>query len=131
MNSQRKVLVVEDCPETERFIRATLDAAGFETTCVSEADHGFRTAGRLKPDVVLIEMMLDDTTGGLHLAYRLQHDDRLKHVPIVIVSAPPQRHGIDLASALGSDYLPVTHFLDKPLTSDGLLAAVRQAVGNH
>jgi DNA-binding NarL/FixJ family response regulator len=58
------VLVVDDHPSFRRFARRLLEAAGFEV--VEEAGDGasaLDAARALRPDVVLLDVLLPDTTG--------------------------------------------------------------------
>jgi CheY-like chemotaxis protein len=58
------VLVVDDHPSFRRFARRLLESAGF--TVVDEAGDGasaLAAARALRPDVVLLDVLLPDTTG--------------------------------------------------------------------
>jgi DNA-binding NarL/FixJ family response regulator len=60
----RTVLVVDDHPSFRRFASRLLQAAGFSV--IDEAEDGasaLATARRLRPDVVLLDVLLPDTTG--------------------------------------------------------------------
>jgi DNA-binding response OmpR family regulator len=72
--------------------------------------------------------MLATPSEGFHLAYELRKDDRLKHVPIIILSAIGQATGMNYAREVGSDYLPVDRFLEKPFDARTLREAVSQVL---
>jgi DNA-binding NarL/FixJ family response regulator len=58
------VLIVDDHPSFRRFARRLLQGAGFDV--VDEAEDGasaLATAERLRPDVVLLDVLLPDRTG--------------------------------------------------------------------
>jgi DNA-binding NarL/FixJ family response regulator len=60
----RRVLVIDDHPSFRRFATKLLEAGGFDV--VGEAEDGragLAAAGRLQPDVVLLDVLLPDTSG--------------------------------------------------------------------
>jgi DNA-binding NarL/FixJ family response regulator len=60
----RTVLIVDDHPSFRATARALLESEGFDV--VGEAQdgrEGIELAGRLHPDVVLLDVQLPDTTG--------------------------------------------------------------------
>jgi CheY-like chemotaxis protein len=61
---RRRVLIVDDHPSFRRFARRLLEAAGFAV--IEEAGDGaaaLATARALRPDVVLLDVLLPDMTG--------------------------------------------------------------------
>jgi CheY-like chemotaxis protein len=78
------VLVVDDHPSFRRFARRLLEAAGFEV--VEEAGDGasaLAAARELRPDVVLLDVLLPDTT-GFELAEALSADPA---GPVVVLTS--------------------------------------------
>ena len=58
------VLVVDDHPSFRRFARRLLQAAGFSVVDeAATARRHSRRFGALRPDVVLLDVLLPDTTG--------------------------------------------------------------------
>jgi DNA-binding NarL/FixJ family response regulator len=78
------VLVVDDHPSFRRFARRLLQAAGFSV--VGEAADGasaVEAVRLLRPDVVLLDVLLPDTT-GFELAELLSSDPA---APIVVLTS--------------------------------------------
>jgi CheY-like chemotaxis protein len=90
---------------------------------------GLEAARRRKPDLILLDIMLDSPSEGFHLAYELKRDDVLKTVPIIIISSIGKTMGMDYAKELGSEYVPVNMFLDKPFDAATLRNAIQKALG--
>ncbi len=96
------VLVVDDHPSFRRFARRLLEAAGFAV--VDEAKDGasaLAAVRELRPDVVLLDLLLPDTT-GFELAEVLSSDPS---GPVVVLtssrSASDLGHSLDRSSARG------------------------------
>jgi DNA-binding NarL/FixJ family response regulator len=81
---RRTVLVVDDHPSFRRFAGRLLQAAGFSV--VDEAGDGasaLAAARRLRPDVVLLDVLLPDTT-GFDIAEQLSADPE---GPLVVLTS--------------------------------------------
>jgi CheY-like chemotaxis protein len=89
------VLVVDDHPSFRRFARRLLEAAGF--TVVDEAGDGaaaLAAVRTLRPDVVLLDVLLPDTT-GTELAEVLASEPA---APLVVLTS--SRSAADLEPSL-------------------------------
>ena len=90
------VLVVDDHPSFRRFARRLLESAGFAV--VDEASDGVSALAAvraLRPDVVLLDVLLPDTT-GFELAEAWSADPQ---GPVVVLTS--SRSEVDLGTALG------------------------------
>jgi DNA-binding NarL/FixJ family response regulator len=93
------VLIVDDHPSFRRFARQILQVAGFAV--VDEADDGasaIAAVKRLQPDVVLLDVLLPDTT-GFELAEALAAEPSS---PIVILTSSRTAAELDGALARSS-----------------------------
>jgi CheY-like chemotaxis protein len=94
------VLIVDDHPSFRRFARALLQAAGFSV--VDEAADGasaLAAVQRLRPDVVLLDVLLPDTT-GFEVAAALASEPP---GPVVVLTS--SRSASDLGASLEGSQL--------------------------
>jgi two-component system KDP operon response regulator KdpE len=113
------VLVVEDEPQMQRFLRASLSSHGFR---VLEATTGARAiveATTHNADLVLLDLGLPDLD-GIELTRRLREWTR---VPIIVISARGREEDKVLALDAGAD-----DYLTKPFGVNELLARIRVAL---
>lgn len=112
------MLIVDDHPTFRRFARWLLEDAGFAV--VGEADDGaaaIRATERLRPEVVLLDVLLPDRS-GLDVAAELA--DRWEPPAVVLTSS---RSAEDLGSVL--EDCPVRGFIPKnALTGDAFAALI-------
>jgi len=80
------------------------------------------------PDLLILDIMLASPVEGFHLAYELRKDEQLREMPIIMISAIGQTLGMDYAKELGVDSMPAEKFLEKPLSAETVLAAVREVL---
>ncbi len=125
-----KILVVDDDPDILLAARMCLEGAGHQ---VIEARNGTEGLGKIKadrPDLIILDVMMDSTTEGFQMALKLRNPDptsdyaAYSDIPIILLTAihstTPLRFGPD------EDYLPVDEFIDKPIDPDALVKKVEE-----
>jgi len=116
-----RVLVVDDEANIRRMVGALLQAEGFET---AEAANGHGALAALEsgaPDAVLLDLMMPGGPDGLATLEQLKR--RAPDVPVVMMSGKA-----NLTDAVRATKLGAFQFLEKPLTPEGLLVALRGAL---
>jgi len=109
MNQPRsRVLVVDDEPDLVRILEFGLKAAGYQVETASDGQEGLKKARELKPDIILLDLMLPKLD-GYKVCRLLKFDERYKHIPIMILSARTQEGDQTLAHEMGAN-----RFLTKP-----------------
>jgi DNA-binding NtrC family response regulator len=116
-----RVLLVDDEANIRRMVGALLQSDGFETV---EAPDGNAAMLRLvedAPDVVLLDLMMPPGPDGLATLEQIRK--RSPHIPVVMMSGKA-----NLADAVRATKLGAFQFLEKPLTPEGVLVALRSAL---
>jgi two-component system KDP operon response regulator KdpE len=116
---QGVVLIVEDEPEIQRFIRTSLDAAGYRAVESSSGERGVIDAGTHKPDLAIVDLALPGID-GLEVIRKIRSWSAM---PIIVLSARVQeRSKVEALDAGADDYVT------KPFGIGELLARVRVAL---
>ena len=109
-------LVIEDEPQIRRFVRAALEAEGWQVHEAATLRAGLTEAGTRKPDLLILDLGLPDGDG-----IDLIRDVRSwSGVPIVVLSARSDEADKIAALDAGAD-----DYLGKPFGIGELLARVR------
>ena len=103
-----RVLVVDDEPDLIRVLEFGLKASGYTVEVASDGQEGLKKAREIKPDVILLDLMLPKLD-GYKVCRLLKFDDRFKHIPIIILSARTQEGDQALALEMGAN-----RFVTKP-----------------
>ena len=103
-----RILVVDDEPDLIRVLEFGLKASGYEVEVASDGQEGLKKAREIKPDVILLDLMLPKLD-GYKVCRLLKFDDRFKHIPIIILSARTQEGDQTLALEMGAN-----RFVTKP-----------------
>lgn len=113
------VLVVDDEPQIQRFLRPSLIASGFDVTSAATAAEALRTFQTAPPDIVIIDLGLPDADGKTVI----QSMRRTSHVPNIVLSARDRESEKIASLDAGAD-----DFVNKPFGIGELLARMRSAL---
>ena len=116
------ILVVDDDRDTRELYRACFDMSGFVTAEAGSGAEAIAVAQRLRPDVILTDLILPDFD-GFEIAHRLKRDVATAGIRVILLTG----YGIaDLdrkAAAAG-----VSRALLKPCLPQAMLREVRRAL---
>jgi two-component system phosphate regulon response regulator PhoB len=114
-----KILVIEDEADLQEVLRYNLAQAGHEVTVVGRGDVGVRTAKQLKPDLVLLDLMLPGLS-GTEVCTALKRDAATETIPILMVTAKGEEIDRVLGFELGAE-----DYVVKPFSVRELLLRVQ------
>jgi two-component system KDP operon response regulator KdpE len=113
------VLVIEDEPQIQKFLRATLSAHGYRVNEATSGKQGLVLAAQQPPELVILDLGLPDMD-GLDVTRELR---TWTAVPIVVLSARGQDEDKVAALDAGAD-----DYLTKPFSVAELAARLRVAL---
>jgi PAS domain S-box-containing protein len=120
----KKILVVEDEAITAMDIQRTLEMLGFEVvSTASRGKEAIKKAEDLKPDLVLMDIILKGSMDGIEAADKIYS---IFDIPVVYLSAFSDEKTFKRAK-LTKPY----GFLTKPVNHDALMATIETALYNH
>ena len=108
------VLIVEDDPTMLRGLRDNFEFEGYAVTAAADGEKGLRAALALKPDLLILDIMLPKVNG--YEICRLVRKEGLD-MPIIMLTAKGQEQDIILGLNLGAD-----DYVTKPFSIGQLLA---------
>lgn len=116
MTQAATILMVEDDPEISRLVADFMRREGFEVACVGDGKAMDAMLQRLRPDLVILDLMLPGED-GLSICRRLRADDS---IPILMLTAKSDEIDRVVGLEMGAD-----DYLAKPFGPRELLARVR------
>ncbi|MHB1787037.1 MAG: response regulator transcription factor [Acidimicrobiales bacterium] len=119
------VLVVDDDPVIQKLLQVNFEVEGFDVVLASDGQEGLDTARRIKPDVVLLDVMMP-RMDGLKVAAALKADAKTAKIPIILLSAKAQEPDLRAGRATGAD-----EYVTKPFDPLELLATVRSLIAER
>ena len=94
------ILIVDDNPIDLRLASELLEAHGFKVDGAADAEEAQRVLNYRVPDLIVTDIALPGMD-GLTFTRKLRADDRLKHVPVVALTAFALRGDEERAAAAG------------------------------
>jgi DNA-binding response OmpR family regulator len=117
-----KVLIVDDEPEMLSLIKYTLEKAGYEVHTCDNGRHAWDEIIRLKPDLLVLDVMLPGID-GYSLQLKISQDQATKDMPIIVLTA------LEPSKTLFQKFPQVVGFMTKPFKTEDLLATAQSAIG--
>ncbi|HEV8617105.1 MAG TPA: response regulator [Methylomirabilota bacterium] len=120
-----RVLIVEDEPHIVLSLEFLLQRAGYDTLTAADGEEGLALVRRLRPDVVLLDVMLPKRN-GYEICQAVKADPELRGIPILMLSARGQEvevlKGLELGAAA---------YVTKPFGNAEILEAIRAVLATH
>jgi two-component system alkaline phosphatase synthesis response regulator PhoP len=90
MTKTRRVLIVDDEDDIREVARISLHlVGGWEVLTARSGAEGIATAGRERPDAILLDVMMPDLDGPATFQ-RLQADEATRDIPVILLTAKVQ-----------------------------------------
>ena len=118
----RTVLVADDHRPTVEFVAAALTQAGYTVVTAASGSECLAMVETHAPDLVVLDLSMPGM-GGLETLRRLRRGEEGQHLPVVVLSGRP-----DLGITAAGSVVPAECYLQKPVSSAALVAAVSRAL---
>jgi two-component system phosphate regulon response regulator PhoB len=116
---QTRVLAIEDEPDILTVLEYNLVREGFTVVTASNGEDGVRAAGRERPDIVLLDLLLPGLD-GIEVFRQLKQDAATRDIPIIMLTAKGEESDIVLGLGMGAD-----DYVTKPFSPKELMARIR------
>lgn len=113
--SQSTALVIDDDPDVKIILERFLSKEGYQVFGASDGETGLKLASELKPDVIVLDVMMPSMDGWSVLS-KLKADSELMNIPVVMLTMVSDR---SIGYALGA-----SEYLSKPIDRSQLLSVL-------
>ncbi len=120
----KTVLIVEDNELNMKLFSDLLQAHGFNTIQTRSGLDAIDLARTHMPDVILMDIQLPEVS-GLEVTKWLKDDDRVKHIPVIAITAFAMKGDEERIREGGCEA-----YLSKPISVQKFLETVKNFVGN-
>ncbi len=126
MNKPQKVLMIDDDPSFITAITPILESRGYQVEAAHNKEEGMEKIEKLRPDLILLDIMMERLTDGFDLCYKLKHDPELRKIPVLAVSAINKEVGFSFSPRTDGEYFQADDFVEKPVKPENLLQRVEK-----
>jgi diguanylate cyclase (GGDEF)-like protein len=109
-NKTYLILVIDDVALIRAMVRQSLADSGFDVAEAASAEDGLRLAEELRPDLILLDVILPDRD-GFSVCRELRAASWGQHLPVVMITGLDDVESIQQAFDAGA-----TDFITKPIT---------------
>ncbi len=118
------VLIAEDEPSILESLDFILRRAGWTISAVADGDAALEAVRRLKPRVLVLDVMLPKRS-GFEVLKQIRADLETRTLPVLVLTAKGQQQDRRIAEEMGADV-----FVTKPYANAEVVDAVRQLMGS-
>lgn len=117
----KKILLIEDSKHIINQLSTVLQLENeeYEISCAEDGQSGLELARRIRPDIILLDIMLPKLS-GIEVCRALKHDKRYKQIPIIMLTALDKSKDIIKGLSAGAN-----DYVTKPFKFPELLARVK------
>ena len=120
--SKKKIVIVEDEPDILEVLSYDLKREGFDVSHALDGIKGLSLVEKVEPDLVILDLMLPGLD-GLEICRRIKSVEKLKHIPVIMVTAKGEESDIVIGLGIGAD-----DYVAKPFSPRELVARVNAAI---
>ena len=99
----QRILIVEDHADIRRLIRMTLEFENHEIHEAVNADEGLEAVRQLRPQLLLLDIMMPGQLDGLDLCRLVKSDPSLGMPQVILLTARGQSQDIEAGMKAGAD----------------------------
>ena len=123
-NGRHKIVYIEDDQNVIDLVTDALARDNFEVIGVLEGHEGIEVVRQVKPSVILLDLMLPDTSGWVIYQMLKQAPD-LSDIPVIVITA----RGAPVDKVLGKRIAKVQAYVTKPFSTIDLRDKVKHILG--
>jgi len=127
-----KVLVIDDDSDFRTAVKSLLESHGYNVLEASSGREGLEMVVQHKPDVILLDIMMESTVEGYGVTHSLKYQDEYaeyRNIPILMVSSIEQTPDQRFPMSPEVDLIRPDEYLTKPLDIKQLLRLLEKTVG--
>jgi CheY-like chemotaxis protein len=122
----KTVLVVDDDPDARAYLSTVLQDNGFTATTADDGTQAIAALEQQVPDLVTLDISMPEKS-GVAVYRKLKEDERLKGVPVIIVTGISDDFERFISSR--RQVPPPEGYISKPVDAEEFLRTVKDLIG--
>jgi two-component system alkaline phosphatase synthesis response regulator PhoP len=86
MNTQKKLIIIDDDPDYVAGIKSVLETANYSVDVAYNPKEGFKALQTKRYDLLLLDIMMGRGAEGVALARKIRKDPTLRELPVLIIT---------------------------------------------
>lgn len=125
------VLLVDDDHDYLDQMALRFEHAGYEVVTAFNENEAQKILSKMKPDLAVIDLMMDQMDGGFTLAYTIKSMD--ENIPVILVTGVAAETGLafERAGAGAKNWIKADAVLAKPVRFEQIISELERLGVNH
>jgi CheY-like chemotaxis protein len=124
--AQKTILIVDDDAIFVEAVAAVLESR-YTIRTASNGSEAMDSIAAQKPDLIILDVMMDYISEGFDVARKLRCDDATKSIPIIMLTGVDQMYNYRME--VDESWVPCDRYLEKPVPPEKLLSEVEALIG--
>ncbi|MCX5846079.1 MAG: response regulator [Deltaproteobacteria bacterium] len=129
MSEKKKIFIIDDDKDYGEALKIVLESNGYAVDHLLNIDDGRKAVEKKRPNLIILDVMMDKHTDGFDFCYNLKHDEECKKIPIMMLTAVTEKTGFKFSPETDGEYLQADDYVAKPIPVAELLARVNKLIG--
>lgn len=126
MEHKKKILLIDNDADFVEKNKTLLEQNGYDVVTAACSKDGLEEAKLERPDLIVLDLMMEKHDAGFACAGTLKSDPNLKHIPILMVTGVARTTGFTFSQEQDGYWMKTDDFADKPIDPDQLLTRIEQ-----
>lgn len=114
-----KILMIEDDKDILELVHYNLEREGYHVIPTQSGEEALKMLAKETPELILLDLMLPGMD-GLETCRLIKQDDKVKNVPLIMLTAKSEESDVVVGLQLGAD-----DYVTKPFSPKVLLARIK------
>jgi len=128
MEKDIKIAIVDDNKDYLFTMETFLKRNGFEVFTAEDGKKGIDLIQKEKPDLILLDIMMETTFSGFEICKQIRADLDLKEIPIIGISGMGEELNVNYDQWRDDEYFNPEKFLEKPIDKERLLIVIDEVL---
>jgi CheY-like chemotaxis protein len=127
-----KVLLIDDDQDFRTSVRSLLEGYGYQVVEAASGHEGLRMIVELKPDAVLLDVMMETTVEGYGVTHALKYLDEYaecRTIPVLMISSIGESPDERFPMSPEAEMIRPDNYFTKPLNIPRFLDVLERTVG--
>jgi two-component system alkaline phosphatase synthesis response regulator PhoP len=128
MTTKTKILLIDNDIDFIEMNKAVLQHNGYEVSFAYNSREGYELARLENPDLIVLDLMMEEHDSGFTLAKKIKKDPALKNIPILMLTAVADRTGFKFSQDKDGYWMKTDAFIDKPCPPKDLMEKIKETL---
>jgi len=121
-----KILIIDDDADFAEAVRLSLLNRHYQVDVACSKIEGMDKILKVGPDLILLDIMMEQIDDGFTLCYELKHNHSLKNIPVFVLSSINHATQLKFSPKTDGEYFAADDFMEKPVNQEELIERIEK-----